>query len=186
MEDHALAAVVTVVNDGEIDVEEEMLELFNAKQNETYSDVLVNPELSEVRRKQEVGLLEEYADIFSDVPGRTNLAEHEIKPTSDKPVSSKPYPTPYNLQNQIDKEIDTMLENGIIERFDSAYAASLVVVKNSDGSNRIFCNYKQLNKLTIFDPEPMMAKEDVFNELSGSQVYSKFYFCKGYWQISGR
>lgn len=64
MEDHALAAVVTVVNDGEIDVEEEMLELFNAKQNETYSDVLVNPELSEVRRKQEVGLLEEYADII--------------------------------------------------------------------------------------------------------------------------
>src|SRR6218665_3875694 len=178
-----LATVVTVVNDGEIGYEEEMLELFNGKQKETHKDVLINPELSERKRKQVVGLLEEYSDIFSDVPGKTNLAEHEIKLTSDKPVRSKPYPTPYNLQKEINKEIDTMLESGIIERSDSAYAAPLVVVKKADGSNRICCNYKQLNKLTIFDPEPMMSKEDVFNKLSGSQLYSKFDFCKGYWQI---
>src|SRR6218665_3657170 len=114
-----------------------------------------------MRKKQVVGLLEEYADIFSDVPGRTNLADHEIKLTCDKPVRSKPNPTPYNLQKEIDKQIDTMLDNGIIERSDSAYAAPLVVVKKSEGSNRNCCNYKQLNKLTIFDPEPMMAKEDV-------------------------
>jgi hypothetical protein len=29
----------------------------------------------------------------------------------------------------------------------------------------------------------MMANEDVFNKLSGSNIYSKFDFCKGYWQI---
>jgi len=97
-------------------------------------------------------------DIFSDVPGKTRLVEHEIKLTSDKPVRSKPYPTPYNLQKEIDKEIDVMLENDIIEKSEAAYAAPLVVVKKSDGSNRICCNYKQLNKLTIFDPEPMMSK----------------------------
>ena len=76
-----------------------------------------------------------------------------------------------------------MLDSGIIERSEAAYAAPLVVVKKSDGSNRICCNYKQLNKLTIFDPEPMMSKEDVFNKLTGSTVYSKFDFCKGYRQI---
>lgn len=139
--------------------------------------------MSEERKRQVIGLLEEYADVFSNVPGKTNLAEHEIKLTSDKPVRSKSYPTPHNLQKEIDKEIDVMLENDIIERSDSAYAAPLVVVKKSDGSNRICCNYKQPNKLTIFDPEPMMAKEDVFNKLSGSQIYSKFNFCKDYWQI---
>src|SRR6218665_1414812 len=73
-----------------------------------------------------------------------------------------------------------MLDSGIIERSE---AAPLVVVKKADGSNRICCNYKQLNKLTIFNPEPMMSKEDVFNKLTGSTVYSKFDFCKGYWQI---
>src|SRR6218665_1753974 len=76
-----------------------------------------------------------------------------------------------------------MLKNGIIERADSAYAAPLVVVKKPDGSNRLCCNYKQLNKITVFDPEPMMANDDIFNKLSGSQIFSKFDFCKGYWQI---
>ena len=28
-----------------------------------------------------------------------------------------------------------------------------------------------------------MAKQDVFNKLSGSKIYSKFHFCKGYWMI---
>ncbi|PGH38096.1 MAG: hypothetical protein CRN43_17295, partial [Candidatus Nephrothrix sp. EaCA] len=36
VENHELAAVITVVNDGEIGVDEEMLELFNSKQKETY------------------------------------------------------------------------------------------------------------------------------------------------------
>ena len=102
------------------------------------------------------------------MPGKANLAEHEIKLTSDKPVRSKPYPTPHNLQKEINKEIDTMLGIGIIERSDSAYVAPLV--KKADGSNCICYNHKQLNKLTIFYPDPMMSKEDFFNKLLGSQV----------------
>jgi hypothetical protein len=57
------------------------------------------------------------------------------------------------------------------------------MVKKSDGSNRVCVNYKQLNKVTVFDPEPMMSADDIFPKLAGSRVYSKFDFCKGYWQI---
>jgi len=35
----------------------------------------------------------------------------------------------------------------------------------------------------IFDPEPMPQMRDIFAELSGSRFFSKFDFCKGYWQI---
>lgn len=49
-----------------------------------------------------------------------------------------------------------MLHNGIIERFDSAYSAPLVVMKKPGGSNRLSCNYGQLIiKITVFDPGPM-------------------------------
>ena len=178
-----LAAVVTVVNDGDTDKEEELLELYNGIQKETYKDVQINPQLTEKKKGELRKLIEEYGDIFSDVPGKTELVEHEIKVTNDTPVRSKAYPTPYGLQQEIDREIAQMLESGVIERSDAAYAAPLVVVKKTDGSNRLCCNYKQLNKITIFDPEPMMANEDVFNKLSGSKIFSKFDFCKGYWQI---
>src|SRR3984885_5176657 len=178
-----VATLVTVVNDGEIDKDEELLELYNGVQKESYKDVKINPDLNSKQKGELVRLLERYKDIFSDVPGRTDLAEHEIKLTANTPVRSKAYPTPYGLQKEIDREIETMLQSGIIERSDSAYAAPLVVVKKADGTNRLCCNYKQLNKLTVFDPEPMMANDDIFVKLSGSKIFSKFDFCKGYWQI---
>jgi len=40
-----------------------------------------------------------------------------------------------------------------------------------------------LNKVTVFDPEPMMSADDIFPKLAGSRYYSTFDFCKGYWQI---
>jgi hypothetical protein len=180
-----VAFVSAVVHDGGTGEsrEEEILDLYNSKQTETYKDVDINPSLEERQKGELLKLLKEYGDIFSDVPGKTDIVKHEIHVTSSEPVRLKAYPTPYHLQSEIDKEIEIMLNNGIIERSESAYAAPLVVVKKADGSNRLCCNYKQLNKVTVFDPEPMMSNEDIFNKLSGSKIYSKFDFCKGYWQI---
>src|SRR6218665_2322533 len=116
-------------------------------------------------------------------PRRTDLVKHEIKLTSDVPVKSRSYPTPFHLQQEIDKGIEIMIKNGIIERSDSAYAAPLVVIKKLDGSSRLCCNYKQLKKTPVFDPEPMMSNEDVFSKLSGSKFYTKFDFSEGYYQL---
>ena len=44
-------------------------------------------------------------------------------------------------------------------------------------------NFKELNKITVFDPEPMMSPDDIFPKLLGSQIYSTFDFSKGYWAI---
>jgi len=44
-------------------------------------------------------------------------------------------------------------------------------------------NFKELNKITVFDPEPMMSPVDISPKLPGSQYYSTFDFCKGYWAI---
>jgi len=43
--------------------------------------------------------------------------------------------------------------------------------------------FKELNKITVFDPEPMMSPNDIFLKLSGSQFYSTSDFSKGYWAI---
>lgn len=180
-----VAYISAVIPDGEIGSKEdkEVLELYNCVQKETFKDVDINPNLSTKQKNELLSLLEEYSEIFSDVPGKTDLVRHEIQVTSTEPIRSKAYPTPYHLQQEIDREIETMLRNGIIERSEASYAAPLVVVKKPDGTSRLCCNYNQLNKVTVFDPEPMMSNEEVFNKLSGSKIYSKFDFSKGYWQI---
>ena len=154
-----------------------------SESKETYQDVLVNPEL-EVQMQAEIRhLLAEFQDVFSDVPKVTNLGQHSIKLTSTEPIRSKAYPLPYALREEIDKEIDSMLASGIIEPSTAPYASPIVVVKKPDGTNRICVDYRKLNKVTVYDPEPMPQMEEIFAELAGSKFFSKFDFCKGYWQI---
>ena len=153
---------------------------------ETWKDVNVNPELSVEQRKDVDDLLKEFDDIFTDVPKVTNRGEHKIKLTSLDPIRSKAYPLPYALRETVDKELDSMLASGIIEPSTAPYASPIVVVKKSDGSSRICIDYRKLNNVTIFDPEPMPQMQDIFAELNGCQYFSKFDFCKGYWQVPMR
>ena len=64
-----------------------------------------------------------------------------------------------------DKEIDDMLAMGVIEHSEAPYVPPLVLVKKPDGSYRVCVNFKELNKITVFDPEPMMLPDDIFPKL---------------------
>jgi len=88
----------------------------------------------------------------------------------------KSYPIPYKMQKDIDKEIDDMLAMGVTERSEAPYASPLVLVKKPDNTYRVCINFKELNKITAFDPEPMMSPDDIFPKLSGSKYYSTFDF----------
>lgn len=79
-----------------------------------------------------------------------------------------------------------MIDMDIIEPSESPYASSIVVAKKSDGSNRICIDYRNLNKVTIFDAEPMPDLEEIMTKISQSRFFSKIDLCKGYWQIPMR
>lgn len=73
------------------------------------------------------------------------------------------------------------LISGVIEPSTAPYASPIyLIVKKPDGSNCICVDFRKLNKVTIFDPEPMPQMQDIFAELSGSRYFSKFDFRKGY------
>ena len=89
----------------------------------------------------------------------------------------------YAEREEIQKEIQEMINTGIICEFDSPYASPMVVVKKKDGSNCICVNYRKLNRNTITDPEPMTTVEDLFKKLGQCQFFSKNDLSKDYWQI---
>ena len=160
------------------------LDLYSNQQTETYKDVQIDESLSVEQQQELKELIKEYQDVFTDIPGRTNLGEHSIQLTSADPVRSKPYPLPHSMLEAVEKELESMLQLGIIEPSSSAYASPIVVVKKSDGSNRICIDYRNLNKITVFDNEPMNQTESIFAKLSGDQYFSKFDLSKGYYQVS--
>ena len=150
---------------------------------ESISDVSINCELDEEQKNEVQNLLYEYSDVFTDIPGSTDIAEHDIVLTSQQPVRCRPYPVPYALKQEIKKEIDNMLRLDIIEPCTSSYASPVVIVKKADGSNRFCCDFRKLNKITVFDAEPMGNPDELFAKMSKSRYFTKLDLSKGYWQI---
>ena len=150
---------------------------------ECYKDVKISAALSAEQKKEAEDLLHEYRDVFSDVPGETNLLEHSIETTSNDPVRVKPYPIPYNVRQSLSENIQEMLDMGVIRESNSPYSTPVVIVQKKDGSNRICVDYRRLNKVTVFDSEPMVKAQDIFIKAKDAKFYSKFDMTKGYWQI---
>jgi len=79
-----------------------------------------------------------------------------------------------------------MLTMGVIEESNAAYASPVVMVKKPDGSTQVCIDYRKLNSVTVFDPEPMPTAEEIFAKLAGDRFFSKFDLSKGYWQVPVR
>ena len=57
------------------------------------------------------------------------------------------------MQEIVDKEIGEMLRMGVIKHSEAPYASSLVLVKKPDETYRVRVNFKELNKIAVFDPD---------------------------------
>ena len=170
--DGATIAVAGVIHQ-DVDPElGEVPDLEGYRQREGVRDVKLGDELPEDQRRVLKDLVRRYPDVFTDMPGETDVIQHQIRLTDDTPIRCKPYPLPY-----------AMLEMGVVRPSTSPYASPIVMVKKKDGSNRVCVDFRKLNKITEVDPEPMTTAEDLFRRLSGKKYLSKIDLTKGYWQI---
>jgi len=145
--------------------------------------VKISQNLSAEQQSDIRALLDEYQDIFIDVPSITPLEEHRILLTTSDPIREKAYSLPHAMRETLDKKIDNMLSMGVIEPSSAAYASPVVMVKKPDGSTRVCIDYRKLNSVTVFDPEPMHTAEEIFAKLAGDRYFSKFDLSKGYLQV---
>ncbi|XP_022095014.1 uncharacterized protein LOC110981615 [Acanthaster planci] len=178
-----MAGVGFVVEDSEEmdEIVEVVLPPVEAK--ESRKDVKTGEALKEDQRQEVVDILQEFDSVFTDLPGKTNLIQHTIHLTTDLPIRSKPYPTPLATQEVIKKEIEDMVSLGVIERSESSYASPIVLVRKPDGTNRFCIDFRKLNAVTVFDPEPIPNAESLMAQLGQGRYFSKLDLSKGYWQI---
>ena len=114
--DGATVAVAGVIHQ-DVDPElGEVPDLEGYRQREGVRDVKLGDELPEDQRRVLKDLVRRYPDVFTDMPGETDVIQHQIRLTDDTPIRCKPYPLPYAMREELRNEVDTMLEsqqNGI-------------------------------------------------------------------------
>ena len=82
------------------------------------------------------------------MPGETDVIQHRVKLT----ICCKLYPLPYAMREELQIEVDSMLEMGVVRPSTSPYASPIIMVKKKDGSNRVCVDFRKLNKITEVDP----------------------------------
>lgn len=132
-------------------------------------------------------LLREYEDVFSrgeyDL-GSTKVIQHKITTTvNSMPIKQAPYRVPIEKRDEIDRQVSKLLEQGLIEPSDAAWASPVVLVKKKDGTQRLCVDYRKLNSSTLKDAFPIPRIDDTLDCLNGSVYFSVLDLASGYWQV---
>ena len=110
--------------------------------------------------------------------------KHRILTEGQRPIRQKPYRIPPALKEEVSKELQELLEVGIVEKSTSEWSSPIVVVKKKDGTNQICMDYRKLNVATKFDAYPMLKIDEMLDSIGQSQFLTTLDLKKRYWQIA--
>ena len=147
-------------------------------------DVHIDLDLQSYQRNELLTLCESFSDVLCDVPGKTSLIDHKVETGSSRPIYQRPYAVPHALQDdEVQKELQDMLEEVTVEPSNSPWAAPIVLVKKKVNTIRFCVDYRKLNEVTVFDPNPMPNVDDIHTRLASAKYFSSIDLTKGYWKI---
>jgi hypothetical protein len=138
----------------------------------------------------QVPIVCEYPDVFPDElpgmpPDRDIEFIIELIPGTG-PIVQRPYRmNPVELI-ELKKQLDDMLQKGLIQPSSSSWRSPVLFVDKSDGSSRLCSDYRRLNDVTIKNKYPLPKIKDLFDQLNGAQVFSKIDLRTGYHQLKIR
>ena len=136
-------------------------------------------------------LLSKFNDIFfkeGDNLSFTNQVKHRIITKTEEPVYSKLYRYPYRYKEEIDRQVNELLAQGIIRPSKSPYSAPIwVVPKKIDASGkqkwRLVVDYRKLNEITIPDKFPIPNMDDILDKMGRAMYFTTIDLAKGFHQI---
>jgi hypothetical protein len=106
--------------------------------------------------------------------------------TGTGPIAKRPYRMNLVELVELKKQLDDMLWKGLIQPSSSSSRSPVLFVDKSDGSSRLCTDYRKLNDVTIKNKYPLPKIEDLFDQLNGSQVFSKIDLRTRYHQLKIR
>ena len=137
---------------------------------------------------------ESIQDIISKYPenfeGLGKLKNVQVKLHVDekvKPITAPPRPIPYHLQERVDKVIEGMIAQDVIEEHPTDEPAPWIsncqIAPKSDGSLRMTLDAREVNKAIQSSNLPIPKQEDIKASLANKKVFSKMDLKSAFWQI---
>lgn len=129
----------------------------------------------------------EFIDVFPedtcDLPPK-----HEVKFAIDLvPGTRHMLMAPYRMFvsefGELKKQLKDRLEKKFVRPTMSPWGAPVLMVKNKDGSMRLYVDYQHLNKVAINNKYPLWRIDDLMDQFVGTCVFNKIDLRSGNHQI---
>ncbi|KAL6421494.1 hypothetical protein ACFW04_011246 [Cataglyphis niger] len=136
-------------------------------------------------------LIINHSDRFhlpDDSLGATNATQHSIPTTDEIPIHTKQYRFPPVHKDEINKQVNELLFNGLIEYSTSPYNSPVWIVPKKPDSQgnkrwRMVIDYRSLNEKTIGDAYPLPNITDILDQLGSAKYFSVLDLTSGFHQI---
>ncbi|GJY22151.1 putative reverse transcriptase domain-containing protein [Tanacetum coccineum] len=139
------------------------------------------------KKQEEIVVVRDFPEVFlDDLSGLPPLREIEFRieliPRA-VPIAKSPYRLAPSELEELSGQLKELQDKGFIRPSSSPWGAPVLFMKKKDGSFRMCIDYRELNKLTVKNRYPLPRIDDLFDQLQGSQFFSKIDLRSGYHQL---
>ncbi|GJY24457.1 putative reverse transcriptase domain-containing protein [Tanacetum coccineum] len=142
---------------------------------------------SEGKQLKDVSIVRDFIEVFpEDLLGLppTLLVKFQIDLIPGAaPVARAPYRLAPSEMKELSEQLQELSDKGFIRPSSSPWGAPVLFVKKKDGSFRMCIDYRELNKLTVKNRYPLSRIDNLFDQLQGSNIYSKIDLRSGYTRL---
>lgn len=141
-------------------------------------------------KKDLVQLCEKFSDVFaleSDKMSVNNFYSQKLRITDNEPIYVKNYRLPQTHKAEINRQVNKLLDNGLVEPSCSNYNSPLILVPkpeiNKEKRWRMCVDYRLVNKKLIADKYPLPRIDEILDGLGRAKVFSVLDLFSGFHQI---
>ncbi|GJU35713.1 putative reverse transcriptase domain-containing protein [Tanacetum coccineum] len=152
-----------------------------------YKAEIIFHEKASDKKQEEIVVVRDFPKVFpDDLSGLPPIREIEFRIElipGATPVAKSPYRLAPSELEELSGQLKELQDKGFIRPSSSPWGAPVLFVKKKDGSFRMCIDYRELNKLTVKNRYPLPRIDDLFDQLQGSQFFSKIDLRSGYHQL---
>ena len=117
------------------------------------------------------------------LPGLTTKIQHRIDVGDHRPIKQRQYPLSPKMLAVARQQVDTWLEEGVIEPSGSPWSSPSVIVRKEKGYR--FClDFRKINAISRKDAYPLPLMGQLLDSLRNARVFSKLDLQQAYLQVA--